>query len=91
MLLFWDISLLPPIMVSHVLPLPSRRNQLLPALRFGKALARLRSQHAGPLKREAKKEIRDALATYRNIARNTKANARWIKWANLQPVLDHLM
>ena len=62
-----------------------------PALRFGKALARLRSRYAAPLKREAKKEIRDALVTYRNIARNTRANARWIKWANLQPVLDHLM
>lgn len=62
----------------------------LQPIRFGRALARLRTEHAAAVKRNARDVIKHNLKTYRSIPRNTRADARWIKCAELGPVLDFL-
>ena len=54
------------------------------------ALARLRTKHADAVRRDARSAIKHNLKTYRSIPRNTRADARWIKNAELGPVLDFL-
>lgn len=59
-------------------------------LRFGRALARLRSQYQEEVKRDAKRVIKHNLKQTKSTL-DFKASHKWIKWANLQPVLDCLL
>lgn len=59
-------------------------------LRFGRALSKLRSSMAGKLRKEARESLKKNLATYRSVKRNTRADSRWIKAANLNPIFDFL-
>lgn len=61
-----------------------------PVLRFGKALSRLRTEHAASVKKAARKALKHNLKTYQTIPKNVRANPRWIKHADLKPVLEFL-
>lgn len=57
---------------------------------FGRALARLRSQYQEEVKRDAKRVIKHNLKQTKSTL-DFKASHKWIKWANLQPVLDCML
>lgn len=59
-------------------------------LRFGKSLARLRTQFREKVRRDAKRVIR-ANMKQTSKGYNHKVSYKWIQWANLQPVFDCLM
>lgn len=57
-------------------------------LRFGKALARLRTAHSRRVISKAKQQLRFAMNNYQKVKRNTRASARWTKFADLEPVFN---
>lgn len=63
---------------------------MVDSLRFGRALSRLRNRHAAELRSEARATIKHNLKNYKFVPRNTKDDKKWIKQANLGPVLDYL-
>ena len=60
------------------------------AARFGKALARLRSRHHERLRSAARAALKRNMKNYRTVRRNTRADARWVKHADLATVFDFL-
>ena len=64
--------------------------RLLPAPRFGRSLSKLRTSMRFRHARAARAAMKQNLKFYQSVARNTRADARWIKQANLKPVLDFL-
>lgn len=59
-------------------------------LRFGIALARLRSHHAARIKAQAVKTIKQNVKTYRTVPRSTRKDAMWVKHAELQSIFDFI-
>lgn len=72
----------------NVLELPSSSFWLL---RFGTAMARLRSKHSKEVKRDAKKKVRVNLKGCKSIMVNHRASAKWTEWANLKPAIDFFL
>ena len=60
------------------------------SLRFGKALARLRSKHQQEVRQDAHRTIKNNLKGYRAVKRNCRDDSKWVSDASLQPVLDFL-
>ena len=59
-------------------------------MRFGKALARLRSKHQQEVRQDAHWTIKNNLKGYRAVKRNCRDDSKWVSDASLQPVLDFL-
>lgn len=62
----------------------------LEPLRFGVALAKLRSRHADRLRKEALSVIKENVRKHRSVRRQTRKDALWSKHAQLQEVFDFL-
>lgn len=59
-------------------------------LRFGVALARLRTCHADRIRKKALQVVKDNLKRYRQIKRVTYKDAMWVKHAELKPIFDFI-
>lgn len=66
----------------------NRQPQLL--LRFGKALARLRTRHQLRIRRAALDTIKKNIAKYRSVKRVTHKDNMWTNLAELKPIFDYL-
>ena len=61
-------------------------------LRFGRSMARLRSKYQSQIQKDAKRVVKNNLKNVRSSkGLDYNASAKWIKWANLQPILDYLL
>lgn len=77
--------------IKHMVPLKkvfllgatleAKRSTIL--LRFGKALAKLRTAHIRQVRKKAKTQLKFAMSNYHTTRRNTRASARWSKFADL--------
>lgn len=59
-------------------------------LQFGRALSKLRSRHSNQLRKDARATLKMNLLKGKNTPRNTRADSKWIKHADLGPVFDYL-
>ena len=59
-------------------------------LRFGKALAKIRSKHRRQVRKAARQFLKEAVATENSLDTRVKINGHWLKHANLTPVLQFL-
>eukprot|EP00438_Fugacium_kawagutii_P025711 Skav229302 [mRNA] locus=scaffold544:313061:315403:+ [translate_table: standard] len=57
---------------------------------FGVALAKLRSRHAGRIRKQASIAVKENVKTYRQIKRVISKDAMWIKHAQLKPIFDFI-
>jgi len=57
---------------------------------FGRSLSQLRSTLASRLRKDARATVKQNLKGYLKVKRNTRADARWIKHANLGPIFEFL-
>ncbi|CAK9060067.1 Putative rhamnose biosynthetic enzyme 1 [Durusdinium trenchii] len=55
---------------------------------FGRSMSRMRSRYAAQVRKDAKKIVKRYLKHCKAVPINSKGSPKWIKWANLQPVLD---
>ena len=59
-------------------------------LRFGKALAKIRSKHRRQVRKAARQFLKEAVATENSLDTRVKINGQGLKHANLTPVLQFL-
>ncbi|CAK8999286.1 Putative rhamnose biosynthetic enzyme 1 [Durusdinium trenchii] len=59
-------------------------------LKFGKALAKIRSKHRRQVRKAARQFLKEAVATENSLDTRVKINGHWLKHANLTPVLQFL-
>lgn len=59
-------------------------------LRFGIALAKLRSAHAQRTRSEALEVIKENVKKYKKIPRAVRKDSAWIKHAQLQSIFDFI-
>lgn len=68
----------------------SFRVEIVAALRFGKALATIRSRHMRKVKKRARQFLSRADTCQNQLDERKPINSHWLKHANLMPVLNYL-